>query len=159
MKKLILICLTCVLIVSCEKTNENGVGNNQHPVQDFAELFSETEKENLTNKIINFKKSSVKEICIYTIDSIPKSIDDIQILASKLAYETGIDNEENTNGLLILIAEHNAEFAFATGKETKKTLTDSICNKISKQIMIPYFSRSEYYHGVDEALNEIIVKW
>ena len=159
MKKLILFCITLTLFLSCEKTNQNSIGNNQQAVQDFAQLFSDSENENLTKKIIDFKNTSSTEICIYTIDSLPENIDYIDVFASKIAYEIGIDTEEKNNGLLILISEHDTEFTFVIGKETKKTFTDSIRKNISENNLIPYFSKNEYFQGVDSTLDAVISLW
>ena len=158
MKKLFILSIL-FLSFSCNKNNKNSIGNNQYAVQDFGELFSDEEKDILTQKIIEFKNSTTNEICVYTIDSVPKKIDDINIFATKLAYDLGLDTSEKKNGLLILISEHDTEFAFATGSDTKKTLTDSIRGKISKNILVPYFSKNEYYNGVSSALDEITSSW
>ena len=158
MKKLITL-IFILLFISCKKNNENGIGNNQYAVQDFGKLFSNTEKNNLTKKILNFKKGTTNEICIYTLDSLPENIDEIEILATKLAFDIGIDTNQKNNGLLLLISEHDSEFAFVRGKDTKKFITDSIRDSISKNYLIPYFSEGEYYKGIINSLDAIMSVW
>lgn len=62
MKKLIILFSILLLSFSCNKKNKNSIGNNQYAVQDFAELFSEDEKDILTKKIIDFKNETTNEI-------------------------------------------------------------------------------------------------
>ena len=158
MKKTFTLFLILLLILSCKQENKNGIGNNQYPIQDFANLFSDKEENELTKKIITFKKNTANEICIYTIDSITNKLD-TESFATKLAYDIGIDTYEKQNGLLLLIAKNNNEFAFATGNKAKKVITDSICKKISKNILIPYFSKNEFYKGSIITLDNIISNW
>ena len=63
-----------VFVLSSCKTNTNNNSRfNQAVVQDHALLFSNSEKDSLSQKNINYEASSTNEIYVYTIGSLPKN--------------------------------------------------------------------------------------
>lgn len=47
----------------------------------------------------------------------------------------------------------------ATGKSTEKTITDSMCENIINNTIIPKFKDKTYYEGIENAIDSIIKKW
>ncbi|MBT0606687.1 TPM domain-containing protein [Aequorivita echinoideorum] len=46
-----------------------------------------------------------------------------------------------------------------TGYGAEKILTDSICNYIIDNVMIPLFKEDKYYKGIDRGVDAVIEKW
>ena len=148
------ILLACV---SCKKEPETKVQLSQAVVQDYALLFSQVERDSLSNKIIDYENLTTNEICIYTLDSLSKGTN-IKVYATHLANRLGVGKKEKNNGLFILLSKKNKHVSIATGYGTKKILTDSICKTIIDNTMITNFIDDEYYCGISSALDSIISK-
>lgn len=144
---------------SCKtNTNSNSELNQAVVVQDYALVFSQNEKELLSSKIIKYEASSTNEICIYTIDSLPKNTKAI-FHATNIANNLGVGKKEKDNGLLILISKYDRQLAIATGYGTEKIITDVVCQSIIDETIIPKFKETEYFIGINNALDSIIGKW
>lgn len=159
MKRTCIIYLIFVFILSSCKTNTNDSPTlSQAVVQDYALLFSNSEKDSLTQKIINYEAHSTNEVCIYTIDSLPKNTKAIDH-ATTIANTLGVGKKEKNNGLLILISKNDRQVAIATGKSTEEILTDYMCKIIIDSTIVPKFKKGEYFYGINNALDSIIKKW
>jgi uncharacterized protein len=90
MKKTILfIALVSLFVVSCKTKTEEFSETNQFVVQDYAEIFSKTETDSLSKKIMDFEQFSTNEICVYTIGSIPNE-ETALYYATKMAHKLGV---------------------------------------------------------------------
>lgn len=158
MKKFLLFILLITVISSCKTNSKISLDRNQNVVQDNASIFSKKEALNLTRKIINYEASSTNEICIYSLDSLPKNFTAIKY-ATKIANELGVGKKEKNNGLLVLISKYDRQLAIATGFGTEKVLTDDYCKGVIDKIIIPEFKNKLYYKGIDTALDSIITNW
>lgn len=146
------------VLFACKTNTNNTTTFNQAVLQDYSLLFSDSEKDSLTQKIINYEASSTNEICIYTIDSLPKNAEAIYH-ATTIANNLGVGKNKKDNGLLILISKYDRQLAIATGKGTEKTITDYMCKVIIDSTIVPQFKKGEYYIGINNAIDSIIKKW
>ncbi|WP_299549345.1 YgcG family protein [Seonamhaeicola sp.] len=158
MKKFLLFISLFTLIYSCKTNSQNTLEFNQKVVQDNALLFSKEEVLSLTNKIIDYEATSTNEICIYTLDSLPKNFTALQY-ATKVANQFGVGKKEKDNGLLILVSKYDRQISIATGYGTEKILTDDYCKGIIDNIIVPEFKNGLYYQGIDKVLDSIIKDW
>ena len=157
MKRKFVTYLLAIFVFSSCKTKHNSE-LNQEVVQDYALMFSQTEKEALTTKIINYELASTNEICIYTIDSLPKNTKAIYY-ATNIANNLGVGKKEKDNGLLILISKYDRQLAIATGKSTEKIITDYMCKIIIDSTIVTEFKKGKYFNGINNALDSIIDKY
>ncbi len=95
-------------------------------------LFSNAEKDSLSQKIINYEASSTNEIFVYTIDSLPENTSALDH-ATNIAEGLGVGKKEKDNGLLILISKYDRQLAIATGKGTEKIITNYMSQVIHRQ--------------------------
>ncbi|WP_299251024.1 YgcG family protein [uncultured Lacinutrix sp.] len=156
MKKLCI--TTCLLLVVSCNNDTSKTSISDAVVQDYNDLFTATEEQKLSEKIINYEKLTTNQICIYTIDSIPNN-EKILYHATNLAQRLGVGIKEKDNGLLILISYYDRDMAIATGYGVEKVITDSIAKTIIKQTIVPRFKDSLYFEGVTIGLDSIISKW
>ncbi|AOW20793.1 hypothetical protein LPB138_08940 [Urechidicola croceus] len=125
-------------------------------VNDFTYLFSENETTLLTKRIDSFKLVSSNEIAIVTLDSVPYNINQF---TDDLGNYWGVGKKDKNNGLIILVSKMNRKVRISTGLGTRKILTDSICNEIIQNQMIPMFKEDNFYQGVDDALDLVFQTW
>ncbi|WP_243472697.1 TPM domain-containing protein [Winogradskyella sp. MH6] len=161
--RLFILCFISLFLLNCKET-KNSISIdipeniNQNIVYDSTELFSKTERDSLTYKIIQFEQLTTNQTVILTIDSIPKNMD-IMEFGKEVANSWGIGTKEKDNGLLITISKYDRKIAINTGLGTEKTISDYECKIIIDNIMIPKFKENKYYDGFNRALDSLFILW
>lgn len=142
----------------CFSCNNNKTTLSNKVVQDCVGFFSKIERQKLSEKIIHFENKTANQICIYTIDSIPKGKTVLEE-ATRIANTLGVGTKEKNNGLIILISKNDNQIAIATVFGTEKVITNVLANTIIKHTIIPMFKQSLFYEGVDNGLDVVIENW
>jgi len=161
--RVFILCFVSLFLLSCIET-KSSIGfdipknTSQSVVYDTAELFSKTERDSLAYKIILFEQQTTHQTAILTIDSIPKHMD-IMEFGKEVANSWGIGTKEKDNGLLITISKYDRKIAINTGIGTEKTISDYESKIIIDSVMVPQFGKTQYYKGVDKALDTIFALW
>ncbi|MGJ8592247.1 MAG: TPM domain-containing protein [Aquaticitalea sp.] len=162
MNKIVTILFFISCLFNCKNVNPENTStspfNAQPVVMDYSKLFTDSQLDSLSNKIVAYERSFTNEIAIITQDSIPKN-EDIQVYATRLGNRIGVGKKNTNNGLLIFVSTYDRKVAIATGLGTEKIITDSLCKVIIDSTMIPYFKKGNYYLGIDRALDSLISKW
>ncbi len=148
------------LLTSCNAQNKEYFPENNYevPVIDDSNLFSISEKNELSYKLIDYADKTTRQMVVVAIDSI-KPYNDIQKYASDLGNHWGVGQKETANGLLIVIVKPLKKVAISTGYGTQKVITDSICQNLINEVIVPKFKKQEYYQGVSNTIDSIIKKW
>jgi uncharacterized protein len=81
------------------------------------------------------------------------------LYSSAIGNYWGVGKKEKDNGLVIVIAKEQRQIWFSPGDGTTKTLTDSVCQNIISEKIIPEFKNDNFYLGVSNGLNTVIQKW
>ena len=164
MKKVPQLILILIILFGCKDTNNTSVfsyiseNTNQSVVYDTSNLFTERERDSLTEKIQKFEKLTTNQAVVLTIDSIPKN-ESIQYFSTQVAESWGIGTKEKNNGLLITISKFDREIAISTGLGTEKTISGYECKVIIDSLMAPNFKSEKYYEGVNKALDSLFFLW
>ncbi len=123
-------------------------------INDFAGLFSESERTQLEQKVQAFENESTNEISVVTITALQG--DTIENFAVQLFEEWGIGKAKSDNGVLLLIAKDERQMRIEVGYGLEPSLTDAIANSIIQRQLIPSFRENRFYDGVNTALDSII---
>jgi uncharacterized protein len=129
-------------------------GEPQGHVNDYTNLLSTSEKENLENKLSAFKNKTSTELAIVIINSLGE--DTIEGFAIQLFEDWGIGTKENDNGVLLLIALEEKKLRIEVGYGLEGALTDLQSGQIVRNTLTPAFKSGQYYQGIDTATNQII---
>jgi uncharacterized protein len=129
-------------------------GEPQGHVNDYTNLLSSSEKENLENKLTSFKNETSTELAVVIINSLEE--DTIEGFAVQLFEDWGIGTKENDNGVLLLIALEERKLRIEVGYGLEGALTDLQSGQIIRNTLTPAFKSEEYYTGIDKAINQII---
>lgn len=124
-------------------------------VNDYANLFSTEQKSLLERKLSDFEATSTNEISVVTISSLEG--DAVENYADKLFQEWGIGKPKTDNGVLLLIAKEDRKMRIEVGYGLEGALTDAISGSIMRTILTPAFREGDYYAGVNEAVEAIIL--
>ncbi|MEP2936741.1 MAG: TPM domain-containing protein [Gilvibacter sp.] len=127
-------------------------------INDYAKVFSEDQKVELTKIADDYNTQTARQIVIVTVDSI-EPYKNIQKYAKDLGNLWGVGMAGKDNGLVIVLCNPLKSIGIATGNSTEVILTDEICSNIIEKVMIPEFENGKYYDGIKKGVTEIIKKW
>lgn len=131
--------------------------NPQRLVNDFASILTSTQVQLLEDSLVAFDNRTSNQIVIVTLTDLG------DYTPAQMAYEIGqkwgVGTDENNNGVVILIKPKNStkgQVFIAPGYGLEGALPDATCKRIIQQLMLPEFSRNDYYAGIIAALDEIL---
>lgn len=126
-------------------------------VYDYEKIFTNEEKNILSEIIIKYKKQTKKEILVVTTHSIG-DFSDIQEYAANLGsiYSNEIKNE---NVVTIAISKKLKEIGIATSPKARENLTDKINTDIINNVIIPKIKEGYFFEGIKLGIYEVIKKW
>lgn len=127
-------------------------------VNDFAQVFSASEKNALEYKLVNFNDTTSSQITIVTVNDLQGQ--DKSQYAIDLAHKWGVGQKGKDNGLLILIkskqGNSRGQAFIAVGYGLEEYIPDATAKNIVEYDMIPYFKENRMYEGVDLATSNIM---
>ncbi len=123
-------------------------------VNDFANILSASERQELEKKLQTYNDTTSTQIAIVTI----KSTGDYPIsdVAIKILRTWGVGSKKNNNGIVILAAIEDKKVRIETGYGMEAILSDGLCGSIIREVIRPYFKKGDYYNGLSAASDEII---
>lgn len=127
-------------------------------INDYENLFTIEQKQELDSIITNFSILTTNQICIVTVQTYEpyKSMKD---LTTDLGNFWGVGEEDKDNGLIINISKNKRTIWIGTGLGTEKVLTDEILTNLINTKMLPFFKEGNYFEGVKTGLQELIKLW
>lgn len=125
-------------------------------INDYENLYNDTEESILSGIITEFEKETSVEIAFVTIDTVKTSKEKFEDLSLHIAKEWGIGKKGKDNGILIAISKGYRRIRIQTGSGMEKVMTDEETEKIIYDYLIPEFRKDEYYEGSLNGLLEII---
>lgn len=136
------------------------VPQKPYPIQfvnDYAQIFSPQQQNNLERILGAFSDSTSNQIVIVTMSNLQGM--DRADLAYRIGEEWQVGQKDFDNGIVILIKPKNntkGEVFIATGYGLEGVITDALSRRIIEQQMIPAFQQNDYYQGVINALNILL---
>ena len=116
-------------------------------------LLSLQEKQALESKLIRYSDSTSTQIVIAIIRSTKGEY--INYLGAQWGEAWGIGQENEDNGILILLARDDRQIGINTGQGIEPYLTDALSKRIINRDILPYFKRNDYYGGLDRGTDAI----
>lgn len=120
-------------------------------VNDFANILSVGERQNLEQKLVAYYDSTSTQIAIVTIESLEGAA--VEDYAATLGEKWGVGTKENHNGVVILIAMQDRKGYIATGYGVEDGLNSNVCARIYQNSIVPNLRSGNYYTAFDEATN------
>lgn len=124
-------------------------------VNDYAGMLSEAEEKLLENKLLAYNDSTSTQIAVVLIPTLEG--DDVFDFAQRLAEGWGIGGKENNNGVLLLIVQQERKIRIHTGYGTEGAIPDAIAKRIIEQRIKPSFQAGDYFKGINEASDDMIL--
>ena len=123
-------------------------------VNDYANVFSATERSQLDQKLNGFEARNSTQIFVVTIDDnngYPASM-----LAPAIGEAWGVGQNSKDNGIVILVDMQDRDMFIATGYGNEEFVTDALAGRIVDNEILPNFKNGEYYAGIDAATSVLI---
>jgi uncharacterized protein len=132
--------------------------NPPRMVNDFANLLSPQEQQQLEQKFRAYNDTTSNQIAIVTVATLDGY--DISEYAFALGRKWGIGQKGKNNGILILVkpkaGSEKGKVFIATGYGMEGAITDARSNRLIDEVIIPAFQKKQYYQGLDEATTALI---
>ena len=133
--------------------DRNGLYNLTGPVMDTAGIISSSDYTMLTHYLLSLSEQTGVQIAVLTVKSLNgESIEEFGIShAEKWQLgQKGVDN-----GALLTVALNERDVRIDTGYGTEGVLTDAICSRIIRNVIIPEFRVGNYSTGIVEAVQNM----
>ena len=128
--------------------------NFNEQINDEAHIFSQNERDELSNLVQNFEQNSTTQIAIVTLNSLEnKSIEELSLEIAR-GYKLG--QKEDNNGVLLVVAPNEKKVRIEVGYGLEGVLTDAISSQIINSVMIPEFKNGKMSEGVKDGVLAII---
>ena len=97
--------------------------------------------------------STSTQIVVVTIPTLKG--EDIGVLATNWAHKWGIGQENEDNGMIILLSKNDREISIRSGYGIEDRMTAGITGEIIRNVITPYFKVDNYFEGLDKGADAI----
>jgi len=152
-RKLVLTALFALLIptlLAAQDLPSKPVGH----VNDFANMLTRPERQQLEQKLRNYRDTTTTVIAIATLQSLNgRSIEET---ATTLFNDWNMWQGNKDNGVLILVAQQERRMRIEVGYGLEGAIPDVMAGRIIREIISPNFKRGDFYAGFDRATSALI---
>ena len=129
------------------------IPKEQTSVYDYINLLSVSEKNSLEEKLIKYSDTTSTQIVIAIIRT--TNGENIGLLTPKWAQKWGVGQDNEDNGIFILLAKDDRKIWISPGYGVEHKLTAGIVGEITRNIIIPEFKKNSYFSGLDKGTDAI----
>jgi uncharacterized protein len=150
-----------ILLVTGTGFSQNSIPEKPNPprlVNDFAQILSTDQIQNLESKLVAFNDTTSVQITVVLVPSLNgyEKAD----YAQQLGQKWGVGGSKFDNGIVVLIkpksSSENGEAFIATGYGVEGAIPDATASDIVNNEMIPHFKQNDYYGGINSAVDVLI---
>ena len=157
MKKLFLFVLALCGLMAHAQFDIPKKPSFQTSVYDYEDILNPSQEKQLEEKLIKYSDSTSTQIVVVTIPTLKG--EDIGVLATNWAHKWGIGQENEDNGMIILLSKNDREISIRSGYGIEDRMTAGITGEIIRNVITPYFKVDNYFEGLDkgaEAIFEVL---
>lgn len=123
------------------------------PVSDNAHIFSAQERDSLASFLEDLDRRTGIQIAVLTVPSM--NGEDIESFSLRHAEQWKLGQAGADNGVLVTVAMKEHDVRIETGYGSEGTLTDALCARIIRNVIVPAFQRGEYAQGISSGVKSI----
>ncbi|MBI3331892.1 TPM domain-containing protein [Candidatus Peregrinibacteria bacterium] len=151
MMRLILSSLLLTLVVPFAYAFE--APPNDGFVTDTAGVLTPEQEADLEEKLRIYREQTSNEIAILIVPSLQG--EEIADVAVEIGRAWGIGDDDNNNGILLLMSYEDRAFFLATGYGLEGAIPDVVAKGIVETDILPHFREGRYYEGFIAGLEAI----
>lgn len=130
-----------------------GLPTLNAPVVDQANLLTESQKQEISQRILALHEQGKAQIGVVIVPSTGQ--EDIFDFAMRVAGKWQLGSAKQDNGLLMAIAVNDRRIQILTGYGLEGVIPDIVASRIIRNQITPYFKQAQYAQGIDAGLVEI----
>ncbi|WP_413228039.1 TPM domain-containing protein [Acinetobacter terrestris] len=130
-----------------------GLPTLNAPVVDQANLLTESQKQEISQRILALHEQGKAQIGVVIVPSTGQ--EDIFDFAMRVAEKWQLGSAKQDNGLLMAIAVNDRRIQILTGYGLEGVIPDIVASRIIRNQITPYFKQAQYAQGIDAGLVEI----
>ncbi len=123
-------------------------------VNDFADMLSSSERQQLEQKLRNYRDTTTTVIAIATINSLNGR--SVQEVGTTLFNKWNMWQGDKNNGVLLLVAKQERKIRIEVGYGLEGAIPDIMAGRIIREILNPSFKKGDFYEGFDRATSAMI---
>ena len=125
---------------------------------DMASFIDDGAEKRINDKLVKFFRETSNQIAIVVADDLC-GYEPAQY-ATRLGHDWGVGREKEDNGVVILMRPkrdgQKGEIFIATGYGMEGPIPDVYANRITDNIMIPYFKQNQYPQGLEAGMQVVM---
>ena len=125
----------------------------QTSVYDYEDILDPFQEKQLEEKLVRYSDSTSTQIVVVTVPTLKG--EDIGVLATNWAHKWGIGQENEDNGMIILLSKNDREISIRSGYGIEDRMTAGITGEIIRNVITPYFKVDNYFEGLDKGADAI----
>jgi uncharacterized protein len=154
MNKLFFVFLLYLPVIFLSAQDIPAPPNPPRLVNDFANVLSDGEEQQLERKLVAYNDSTSTQITVVTVRNIGGY--DVMDYAYRIGEQWGVGQKGKNNGLVVLVSIDDRKAGIATGYGMEGSITDLATRRIRENYMNPNFRNGDFYKGIDEATTAIM---
>ena len=136
-----------------EDESIRGLPTLNAPVVDQANLLTESQKQEISQRILALHEQGKAQIGVVIVPSTGQ--EDIFDFSMRVAEKWQLGSAKQDNGLLMAIAVNDRRIQILTGYGLEGVIPDIVASRIIRNQITPYFKQAQYAQGIDAGLVEI----
>ena len=164
MKRLLSILFAALITLSlcgCEEENEFPTPTESFYINDFANVISEEDENEILSRGVALNKKTTAQVVVVTVESLDGYAP--ADYAVGLGDQWGVGDEENDNGIVILLSTEEREIFIAVGYGLEGALPDSKTGRIIDRYGLSYLKADDFSKGLTEInraiVNEVYIEY
>ncbi|EMN67489.1 TPM domain-containing protein [Leptospira interrogans] len=128
----------------------------RNPITDITSILTDKQKAQLTNRLISFETKKGSQIAVLIVGSTGEW--SIEEYAVKVFEKTELGRKGIDDGILIVVAIQDHKTKIEVGYGLEGIIPDVIAKRIIEEFMIPNFREGNYFQGISDGIDAIIIK-
>lgn len=116
------------------------------PITDEVGILSSTQITHLQSVISEIESKTGAQVFLYIIESLEG--ENLESYSLQVAEQSKIGQKGKDNGVLVFLSVGDRKVRIEVGYGLEETLTDVLCSRIIKNIMIPEFKKGDIPNGI-----------
>lgn len=120
-------------------------------VNDLAGILSPSAEGTLQRKLSDYEMQTGHQFAILTIESLRG--DSLEGFSIRVVEDWKLGSAQRDDGLLLLVVLNDRKTRIEVGYGLEGAITDALCGRIIRNVIVPHFRRSDYDGGVLTAID------
>lgn len=151
----------CIFILPLSAANKYPKPTSQFFINDFAEVIEQSAEDEIYSKGAALQEKTTAQVVVVTVDTLDG--EEPADYALELGREWGVGQEEEGNGVVILLAKTERQIYIAVGYGLEGALPDSKTGRIIDIYGLDYLKNNDFSNGLLEifkaVVNEVYIEY